>query len=81
MENFLLLDLTTQVSEVNRYTKGWTKEALISWLFQYGSVKKIVHPNDNNLYVFFSSAGVITGFRITEANQLVIITNHSTFKP
>jgi hypothetical protein len=78
---FRLIDLASQADEAARYVAGWPKEKVLRWFQQQGEVTRIVTPYDNALYSFRSRAGVQTGFRFTETGQLVIIGEHSTYRP
>jgi hypothetical protein len=36
--DFVLIDLFSQRAAINRYVDGWSKEAILAWMSQYGSV-------------------------------------------
>ncbi|MEO8608694.1 MAG: hypothetical protein ABI690_12465 [Chloroflexota bacterium] len=40
--DFTLIDLYSQRKAVNRYVRGWSRDAVLSWLTQYGVVTE--HP-------------------------------------
>ena len=79
--DFILLDLEAQAKAVKQYTIGWDAQTILEWLGTNGKVSKVRHPLGESLYLFESSIGIVTGFRIPENGQLVILLNHTTFLP
>ncbi|GAB4121782.1 MAG: hypothetical protein Fur005_34560 [Roseiflexaceae bacterium] len=78
MSDFTLLDLDAQLDEVVNAIGSHNPEYILDWLRQRGSVHKIVHPLDQNLYGFESTIGIRTAFRFTVTGDLVIISRHAT---
>lgn len=78
MPDFTLIDLTSQHAQVAQYTRGKSREYILSWLRQFGEVQQIWSPYDSDLYGFRSLTGVTTGFRLTPDGQIIVLGDHTT---
>ena len=69
--DFVLIDLLAQRESVKQHVQGWTTDAILEWMSQYGEVKynpKIL------TYAFRSNAdGRFTAFRFSDKDELLII--------
>jgi hypothetical protein len=77
VKDFTLIDLTTQADAVARIISGWSSEQILAWLNQNGTVEHVQHPYDQHLYRFCSTAGIVTGLRITDDGEVYIVTSHT----
>jgi|GEM_PF-2123087 len=68
---FVLIDLNTQAVAVAKYVQGWRKQQFLSWISQFGEVRKY-NPYNNENYLFTSVCGLHTTFSITENNKLLL---------
>ena len=81
MPDFMLIDLDSQADAVARYVWGWKAEDILNWMSQYGSIAKIKNPYDDRLYVLCSMGGIKTPFRFTENDEIIILREHTTYRP
>jgi len=72
MEKFIVIDIASQVNEVNYYIKDWNKSDILTWLSQFGEINKIDNLCNENLYGFRSHSGIGTGFELL-VNQMVVL--------
>lgn len=73
MSDFVLIDIYDQREAVTAYIQGWTAEGILNWMSKYGTVRKLTHSGDDNLYGFVSASGSQAAFRFTEDQGLVIL--------
>lgn len=76
--DFVLLDLDWHGEHFCQYVKGWTEQEILGLLAMRGTLRHVEHPKDDRIYFSISSVGIHTGFRISEAANLVILYNHTT---
>lgn len=63
MRDFVLIDLRSQDDAFWQHVKGWTKQEILTWLSQCGTVTP--HPTHPDSYWFCSRIGIETFFRLT----------------
>jgi hypothetical protein len=84
--DFVLIDLYSQRKAIYHYVDGWSKELILAWMCQYGSITKHTHQIANEAswenYAFIPScgSGLIAAFHFTDptidgeqAEQLQVI--------
>jgi hypothetical protein len=80
MEQFILIDLDTQIKEFSNRVEGFTEAEIISWLGQYGEVHTSHDKRLQGHYRFTSKAGIVTLFRITDTGEMYVIRDHTLVK-
>jgi hypothetical protein len=81
--DFVLIDLYSQREAILRYVEGWSKQAVLAWMCQYGLITKPYTPNewfqDHYLFTPFCCAGLLTAFTfegdpsISQKHRIVVI--------
>jgi hypothetical protein len=78
MAQFTVIDLASQARAVARYTRGWKRDDLLSWLRQFGELEKVeVSPGGHDQYHFRSPAGLWVTFRYTDEGEFFIFGDHT----
>jgi hypothetical protein len=81
MNEFTLIDLDSQADAVAQYTQGWSVQNILDWMGQYGEVNKIPMPHNDRAFVFIARAGIHTAFRFTEKDEIIILSDNTTYRP
>lgn len=75
MGEFAVVDLYSQRREVENHVRGWTVEAVLSWLCCFGDVYEYERPSMQGIYRFRSSTGLVTFFSYDEDEGFSIKTS------
>ena len=81
MNEFVLLDLDSQVDAVAQHTQGWSAKSILDWMRQQGQIKEIPNLYNDRAFVFISKSGIHTRFRFTEKDEIIILRDHTTYHP
>ena len=79
MLEFRVVDLASQASAVAHYTRGWARDEVLMWLRQFGEA--VGSDRFPNHYRFISACGLHTGFILTEDGELLIVGDHTIYRP
>lgn len=74
--NFRVVDLVSQADAVARYTQGWQKRDVLTWLGRYGKIR--ISSFDPDVYFFLAPSGLQTGFVLRESGEFLLIIGHTT---
>ncbi len=81
MADFRLTDLASQADEVARLVSGRDTQEILDRLERFGEVRKVPNRYDDQLYVFHSISGAVTGFRLEEGGRLYILGDNTVYRP
>ena len=79
-ESFVLIDLISQGSAVERHICGWPKNQILKWLERHGSLRSWIDIYGNEVYHFESAVGRAVSFYL-DGDRFVFIGDHTTFRP
>lgn len=72
----MVVDLISQAETVERYTEGWSPEAVIAWLRQHGHVVRVSAEHAPAAYIFESPFGLQAAFWFDPEGGIVITSRY-----
>ena len=79
-ESFVLIDLISQGSAVERHICGWPKDQILEWLDRHGNLRSRTDIYGKEIYTFESAVGRDASFYL-DGDRFVFIGDHTTFRP
>jgi hypothetical protein len=80
IQEFAVIDLASQASAVAAHVRGWTKDQILAWLSESGTVTPLPEVCGNETYLFGSGIGAEVAFFLNQ-DQFTFIGDNTTWRP
>jgi hypothetical protein len=78
ISSFILIDLISQAAALQQYIRDWSKEELIAWMKEQGTLKPFNDIFGNEIFSFESPVGFSATFYIQE-KRFIFLGDHTFF--
>jgi hypothetical protein len=80
ISSFMVIDLISQGSALQKFTQGWSEAAILSLLKAHGILEEFTDTFGNQVFHFLSPIGLNAIFYL-RGNRFTFILDNTTYQP